>query len=153
MGFDQLSALYGRYQVYESSLRARKTDYGSNTASTSVKMGLVPNLDYGAWSGEVPEQMGEAQFGKYVVANTHLGSRMVSLSGRMRTVEISGSEVAGHRGSYGWQSTSGSNPAYPWYWTLAFQAADGITTIAGVEVAIEIVYEAHMFARSVIDSS
>jgi hypothetical protein len=153
MGFDQLSSLYARYQVFKSEIIARKTDFGSNTTSTSIKMGLVGNMDYGAWAGEVPEQMGEACYGKYVIANTHLGSRLVTLRNNLTTSEISGSETANHRGSYGWQSTVGSNPAYPWYWTLAFLAADGITTIAGVEIAIEIHYEAVFFQRTVLDSS
>jgi hypothetical protein len=118
-----------------------------------MDVGLVTSLDYSAWAAEVPEQMGEAQYGKYVLSNTHLGGRLVRLSSSMSASVLSGTETANIRGSYGWQSTVGSNPAYPWYWTLAFQAADGITTIAGVHVFVEIVYHVHFFSRVVLDSS
>jgi len=144
--FDQLMAMYNRFQVLGSRIRAMVTPTSTSSAPVpAVNFCITPNDDNGALSWTDARQLPYARSRLVTAANG------ATLMNQADSAQIHGvpQMIVGLSSYVG---TSSSSPSDPWYWHVVTETPDAATNITGF-LSVVIEYDVVFFDRKLVTSS
>jgi hypothetical protein len=143
MGFDQLMAIYGRYQVMRCTVKATCT----NLSNTAIQMTILPSLVSTAiGSSHVAAEQLWAK--TILISNSTGGMNTKSLTLSMSPARFIGRAVT----SVNYTGDASNNPALQMYDKIQLYSADGTSNVTA-EVLLEVTYDAYFYNRSQLGQS
>jgi hypothetical protein len=143
MGFDQLMAIYGRYQVMRCTVKATCT----NLANVAIQMTVLPSLVSTAiGSSTVAAEQLWAK--TTVMSNSSGGGNTKSLTLAMSPARFIGRAVT----SLNYTGDASGNPAVIMYDKICLYSVDGTSNVAA-DVLLEVTYDAYFYNRSQLGQS
>lgn len=131
-GFDQLATLYGRYKVFRSKLEVMAVT-SNNDNGGCMEITIIPTIDNSTFTGEDPERLIEIPGAKMITLAPGVES-MTEIS--MTTAGIYGVPRSVVNTDDLYSAVITTNPVRQWYWGIAAQVSDGISTM-----------DAHMYTK------
>jgi len=137
VGFDQWSALYGKYRVVGSKIKA---SFINNVSSNNIYFSVIPVTASSGVTG-FNDAVGQP-YSRWCACTPPTGMSRARIVNRMTTSKIYGQNISTDDV---FAATTGANPSSPWYWVINAVTAHAVNL--GYDMEIEIFYDVIFFKR------
>lgn len=141
--YDQISALYAYYRVYEVGYQITFTDPGTNSAYAAVM--LTSSADTYSIASKLMYQI-EEKSGGWTAGITDTGSRSTTCTGTVKIWELEGEDYSSWNGNSGYQATVGTSPVAEPLLQIAVGDYSAPVTPTSVRVLVKLVFKAKLFS-------